>query len=116
MIRWIIRPPNVRVGQMGRNTHVWYRRGRRPVAPTDERFKSVHVYGAVHPGTDDAFGLILPHADTAMMSLFLVAFSASLPPKVHAVLVMDKAGRHVTGRLKCRRTSASSPCRRIPRH
>ncbi len=89
-----------RVGQKGRNAHVWYQRGQRPVAPTDKRFKSVYVYGAVRPGTDDAFGLVLPHADTAMMSLFLDAFSASLAPKVHAVLVMDKAGWHVTGRLK----------------
>jgi transposase len=88
-----------RVGQKGRNAHVWYQKGQRPTAPTDKRFKSVYIYGAVRPGADDAFGLILPHADTAMMSLFLNAFSASLAPNVHAILVMDKAGWHVTGRL-----------------
>lgn len=35
-----------------------------------------------------------------MMSLFVDAFSASLAPGVHAVLVLDKAGWHVTGRLQ----------------
>lgn len=89
-----------RVGQKGRNTHVWYQKGQRPVAPTDRRFKSAYIYGAVRAGSDDAFGLVLPRADTAMMSLFLETFSAWLAPNVHAVLVMDKAGWHVTGRLK----------------
>ncbi|MDR3375823.1 MAG: IS630 family transposase, partial [Ancalomicrobiaceae bacterium] len=98
-LRWSDRRPN-RVGQKGRNAHVWDQKGLRPTALTDKRFKSVYVYGAVRPGTDDSFGLILPHADTAMMTLFLDAFSASLAPNVHAILVMDKAGWHVTGRLK----------------
>ena len=34
------------------------------------------------------------------MSLFFDAFSSSLASNVNAVLVMDKAGWHVTGRLK----------------
>lgn len=65
-----------RVGQKGRNARVWYEKGLRPLAPTDKRFKSVYIHGAVRAGTDDAFA-----------------------PGVHAVLVMDKAGWHVTGRL-----------------
>lgn len=32
-----------RVGQKGRNAHVWYQKGPRPIAPTDKRFKSVYV-------------------------------------------------------------------------
>lgn len=89
-----------RVGQKGRNTRVWYEKGVRPTAPTDRRFKSAYIYGAVRPGTDEAFALVLPHADTAMMTLFVDAFSASLAPGVHAVLVLDKAGWHVTAKLK----------------
>jgi len=68
---------------------------------TDRRFKSVYIYGAVRPGTDDAFALILPRADTEMMRLFyLDTFAKSLPMNVHVVLMLDKAGWRVTGRLK----------------
>eukprot|EP01037_Dinobryon_pediforme_P020049 gene20049-20580_t len=89
-----------RVGQKGRNVHIWYEKGIRPTALTDRRFKSAYIYGAVRPGSDDAFALVLPRADTAMMQIFLDDFSAALEPHVHAILVMDKAGWHVTGRLK----------------
>ena len=89
-----------RVGQKGRNAHVWFEKGVRPVMSTDKRFKSVYIYGAIRPGTDDAFALILPRADTEMMRLYLDAFAQSLPADVHVVLVLDKAGWHVTGRLK----------------
>jgi hypothetical protein len=88
-----------RVGQKGRNAHVWFEKGVRPTARTDKRFKSAYIYGAVRAGTDDAFALVLPWADTAMMTLFLKAFSRSLPAETHAVLVLDKAGWHVTRRL-----------------
>jgi DDE superfamily endonuclease len=89
-----------RVGQKGRNAHVWFEKGVRPTARTDKRFKSAYIYGAVRAGTDDAFALVLPWADTAMMTLFLGAFSRSLPAGIHAVLVLDKAGWHVTRRLE----------------
>ncbi len=90
----------VRGGQKGRSAHVWFEKGVRPVMSTDKRFKSVYIYGAIQPGTDDAFALVLPRADTMMMRLYLGTFAQSLPPNVHVVLVLDKAGWHVTGRLK----------------
>lgn len=62
----------------------------------------VYVYSAVRAGSEDAFGLVLPRADTAMMSLFFETFSAWLAPEVHTFLVMDKAGWHVTGWLRVR--------------
>jgi hypothetical protein len=40
-----------RVGQKGRNAHVWFEKGVRPVMRTDKRFKSVYIYGAIRPGT-----------------------------------------------------------------
>lgn len=88
-----------RVGQKGRNARRWFEKGVRPTARTDKRFKSAYIYGAVRAGFDDAFALILPWADTAMMTLFLEAFSRSLPARTRAVVVLDKAGWHVTGRL-----------------
>ncbi|CAI9404814.1 hypothetical protein ANOBCDAF_04693 [Pleomorphomonas sp. T1.2MG-36] len=89
-----------RVGRKGRNAHVWFEKGILPVMRTDKRFKSVYIYGAIHPGTDDAFALILPRADTEMMRLDFDTFAQSLPTDVHVVLVLDKDGWHVTGRLK----------------
>jgi len=47
------------------------------------------------PGTDDAFALVLPKVSTEAMSLYLEHFARSLPPNVHAVLVLDQAGWHL---------------------
>jgi len=69
-----------RVGQKGRNAHVWCEKGVRPVMRTDKRFKSVYIYGAIRPGTDDAFALILPRADTEMMRLYLDTFAQRACP------------------------------------
>lgn len=54
-------------------------------APTDERARPIAPEDPAPPSAirpDDAFGLVLPHADTALTSLFLDAFSASLAPSV----------------------------------
>jgi len=89
-----------RVGQKGRNTHVWYERGVRPTAPIDRRFDSTYLFGAVRPGTDEAFALVLPEVSTAMMNLFLDGFSRSLSANAHAILVLDRAGWHRASRLE----------------
>jgi len=54
----------------------------------------------VRPGTDEAFALVLPAADTAAMQVFLDRFAATLAADVHVVLVLDRAGWHVTKRLR----------------
>ena len=80
-----------RVGQKGRGTRVWFQRGQRPSAPLDRRYTSAWLYGAVRPGTDDAFALVLPDTDAASMQVFLDRFACSLAPGVHAALLMDQA-------------------------
>ena len=89
-----------RVGQKGRGTHVWCERGVRPRAPRDRRFASTYLFAAVRPGTDEAFALVLPRADTATMQLFLDRFAATLAAAVHVILVLDRAGWHIAGRLR----------------
>ena len=44
-------------------------------------------------------GLILPWCNTAMMNLHLAAISADVAPGRHAVLLLDQAGWHLSGKL-----------------
>ena len=67
----------------------------RPPGLADKRFESVYLFAACRPGTDQAFALALPEATTASMSLFLARFAQELAPGTHAVLLLDRAGRHV---------------------
>src|SRR3712207_6629717 len=83
-----------RVGQKGRLCHRWWLRGRRPPGRRDRRFAWAYLFAAVEPGTGADVALVLPEGTTATMSLFLAEFAASLPPDVHAVLVLDGAGWH----------------------
>ena len=88
-----------RIGQKGRTCHRWYQRGTRPPGLADKRFESLYLFAACRPGTDRAFALALPEATTASMGLFLERFAQELGPGVHAALVLDRAGRHVSRRL-----------------
>jgi len=52
------------------------------------------VFGAVRPGTDQAFALVMPEVSTAVMQIFLDEFSKTLPADEHAAMFMDQAGWH----------------------
>ncbi|MCF8481049.1 MAG: transposase [Rhodospirillum sp.] len=60
----------------------------------DRRFTWAYVYSAIHPATGDDFTLVMPTVSTEAMCIFLEGFGASLPPDVHAVLVLEQAGWH----------------------
>jgi len=66
----------------------------RPPGPVDQHFKSLYLFAATRPGTDEAFALALPRADAGTMDVFLDPFSRQLAPDVHAVLLLDQAGWH----------------------
>jgi hypothetical protein len=53
----------------------------------------------VEPGTDNAFALVMPYADTAAMQAFLDRFSGTLAKDDHAVMVLDQAGWHGSNAL-----------------
>jgi DDE superfamily endonuclease len=89
-----------RIGQKGRVCHVWWKRGERPPGLCDQRYISTYIYAAVEPGTDNAFALILPDANTEGMQVFLEAFAQTLGPDDHVALVLDGAGWHSTKRLQ----------------
>ena len=48
----------------------------------------------VEPGTDNAFALILPDANSAGMQAFLDAFAKTIADDEHVALVLDGAGWH----------------------
>ena len=60
-----------RVGQQGTLTRVWAKRGTRPRAPRDTRYRWAYLFGAVCPARGVAAGLVLPFADTAAMNAHL---------------------------------------------
>ena len=86
-----------RVGQKGRGVRVWYERGLRPEGPIDQRYASAWLYGAVRPGTDEAFALVLTEVGADAMQVFLDRFATALPTGVHAALLLDGAGWHTAG-------------------
>lgn len=88
-----------RVGQKGRGARVWFQRGVRPRGAIDQRHASAWIYGAVRPGTDQGFALVLTEVGTAATQAFLDRFAASLPKRVHAALLLDGAGWHTAGAL-----------------
>jgi hypothetical protein len=83
-----------RIGQKGRVCHRWFRRGRRPPGPADQRTTFAYIYAAVEPGTDTAFALVLPEVSTRAMQAFLDGLAATLAEDEHVLLVLDRAGWH----------------------
>jgi hypothetical protein len=83
-----------RIGQKGRVCHVWWKRGQRPPGLCDKRFTFAYIFAAVEPGTDNAFALAMPYADTAAMQVFLDHFSETVAEDEHVVMILDQAGWH----------------------
>jgi hypothetical protein len=53
----------------------------------------------VEPGTNNAFALVLPHANTAAMQEFLDRFAATLGEDEHVAMILDQAGWHGSNSL-----------------
>ena len=88
-----------RFGQQGTLTHVRATRGSRPVAPKQVGYANLQVVSAVCPATGRAEGLITQELDAAVTQLFLDQLSATIPEKVHVLLVWDGAGWHTANSL-----------------
>ena len=91
-----------RVGQKGRGVRLWFvrlwfERGMRPEGVIDRRYASAWLYGAVRPGTDAAFALVMTEVGAGAMQVFLDRFAATLPQRTHAALLLDGAGWHTAG-------------------
>ena len=89
-----------RVGQKNKITRRWARRGTRPSAPRDQRTQSAYIFGAICPAEGKAAGLVLPRCTTQAMTLHLEEIARTVTPGAHAVLILDQAGWHLSGRLE----------------
>lgn len=82
------------MGQQGTITRVWAKRGTRPRAPRDTRYRRACIFGAVCPARGVAAGLVMPFADTPAMNARLAEIARTVAPGAHALLILDGAGWH----------------------
>jgi hypothetical protein len=64
-----------------------------------QRYDNAYLFGAICPARGVGAALALPHADTDMMQLHLDEIAHNVAEGAHAMLLLDRAGRHTTGRL-----------------
>ncbi len=88
-----------RIGQKNKITRRWAPRGTRPRAPKDQRTNSVYIFGAICPERGVGAALVLPRCNTQAMQWHLDEISSQVKPGAHAVLFVDQAGWHTTGKL-----------------
>ena len=88
-----------RIGQKNGLVRQWARRGTRPRQPADQRYDNAYLFGAICPARGVGAALVLPYADADMMQLHLDEISRSVAEGAHAVLILDRAGWHTTGKL-----------------
>jgi transposase len=90
----------MRIGQKNGCVRQWAKRGSRPRQPVDQRYESTYIFGAVCPARDVGVGLIQPYADTSAMQRHIDEVGKRVAPGSHAVMLLDNAGWHRTGKLK----------------
>ncbi|MBG6206261.1 transposase [Labrenzia sp. EL_126] len=70
------------------------------MAQKDQRTKSAWIFGAICPQRGIGAGLVVPRCNTPMMQLHLDEIAAQVAPGAHALLMMDRAGGHMSGKLQ----------------
>ncbi len=88
-----------RIGQKNKITRRWAKRGTRPSAPKDQRTKSAYIFGAICPARGVGAALVLPRCNTQAMQWHLDEISSQVMPGALAILIVDQAGWHTTGKL-----------------
>jgi len=90
----------MRLGQKNPCTRRWARRGTRPRALADLRTQSAYLFGAICPERGTGAAVVMPRADTEAMQHHLDEIGRCAAPGTHAVVVLDQAGWHTTGKLR----------------
>ena len=88
-----------RIGQKNKITRRWARQGTCPVEPQDQRASSAYIFGGGCPERGAGAVVILPRCDTRGMQWHLDEIANQVAPGAHAVLMMDRAGWHMTDKL-----------------
>ena len=82
-----------RFGRMSDPIRCWAPPGCRPEVATHRVREYTHVFGSVCPQDGELISLILPHADTWALSLYLAEVSRRHPQE-HILMFLDRAGWH----------------------
>ena len=90
----------MRLGQKNGLVRQWARRGTRPRQPADQRYQNAYLFGAICPARGTGAAVMMPKANTHAMQLHLNEISRAVARQAHAVVQMDRAGWHTTGKLK----------------
>src|SRR5215203_2909650 len=93
-------PDEARIGQKNGIVRQWARRGTRPRQPADQRYDSAYLFGAICPARGVGAALAMPFAETEAMQDHLNEIGRTVARGAHAVLLLDRAGWHTTGRLR----------------
>ena len=88
-----------RLGQKNGQVRMWARKGTRPRQPADQRYQNAYLFGAICPAKGKGAALMMPKANALAMQAHLGEISLSVASDAHAVLLMDRAGWHATGKL-----------------
>ena len=80
----------------------------------DQRHENAYLFGAICRVRGKGAALALPFADTAAMQLHLNEISRHVAKGAHAVLLLDRAGWHTTGKLDIPK-NITPTCLRTPR-
>ncbi len=62
----------------------------------DQGYRSAYIFGAVCPERDTGVAVVLSRASTEGMNRFLEELSSQVPPRTHALVLIDNAGWHVS--------------------
>jgi hypothetical protein len=90
-----------RLGLKPASRRQWAPKGQRPVAAGHPRYEWLYLYGFVRPGTGEVVWFVCSTVDTGLLSAALAAFAAAAGAGEDKliILVLDNAGRHVSGDL-----------------
>ena len=87
-----------RFGRISKSKRCWCPKPVRPVCPTMLCQENTYAYGAVSISDGQWDSLILPHANTVCMQIFLDEIASRYPDE-RIVMVLDGAGWHREGKL-----------------
>ena len=90
-----------RIGLKPVSRRTWAPKGARPVAHQRPRYKWMYVNGFVRPDTGDLFWLFMPTVSIEVFEIALREFAkfTDAGPDNRVVLVLDRAGWHVSKKL-----------------
>ncbi len=89
-----------RLGLKPVGRRVWWRKGKRPQAVVEPRYRWFYLCTFVKPETGESLSLLVDGMDTEVMSWVLREFRATLPEEEEAWVVLDRAGWHVSPKVE----------------